>query len=318
MTFKRNSTATKLASFAGLLVLVFAGAAFAGSRIDPSVDDGPAHGGETESMAMDSHGDEAAHGSNETTATLPGLSVADGGYVLEVKHTDVPAGQPVDLDFAITTDDGRNVKEFDLTHERRMHLILVRRDFQGFQHLHPDQDADGSWSVKTAPLSPGTYRMFADFSVGGESLTLASDLFVTGEFEPEPLAPVSRTADAGDGYEVEIESPAAAGGETVPAEFTVSHDGRPVDEVEPYLGADGHLVALREGDQAFLHTHPEGEPGGSGPIRFQVEYPTAGRYRLYLQFRHDGEVHTAEFTRIAGESRADQEIHAESHEGGDH
>ena len=86
----------------------------------------------------------------------------------------------------------------------------------------------------------------------------------------------------------------------------MSRDGERVEEVQPYLGADGHLVALREGDQAFLHTHPEGEPGGSGPIRFQVEYPTAGRYRLYLQFRHGGKVHTAEFTRIVG------------HEGGGH
>ncbi len=181
-----------------------------------------------------------------------------------------------------------------------MHLILVRRDFQGFQHLHPGQNPDGSWSVKSEPLVPGTYRMFADFSVGGESFTLASDLFVAGEFEPRPLGPVSRKADAGDGYEVEIESPATEGGETVPAEFTVNHNGKPVEEVEPYLGADGHLVALREGDLAFLHTHPQGGPGGSGPIRFEVEYPTAGRYRLYLQFRHGGGVHTAEFTRVAG------------------
>jgi hypothetical protein len=74
-----------------------------------------------------------------------------------------------------------------------------------------------------------------------------------------------------------------------------------VDAVEPYLGADGHLVALREHDQAFLHTHPEGEPGGPGPIEFGVEYPTAGRYRLFLQFKHAGEVHTAEFTQEVGD-----------------
>ena len=140
--------------------------------------------------------------------------------------------------------------------------------------------------------------MFADFSTGGRSLTLGSDLFVPGDFDPEPLAPVAGTADAGDGYEVTASSAGAAAGETVPTSFEVTRNGRP-DEVEPYLGADGHLVALREGDLAFLHTHPEGEAGGAGPIRFDVNYPSAGRYRLFLQFKHEGKVRTAGFTRTA-------------------
>jgi hypothetical protein len=83
--------------------------------------------------------------------------------------------------------------------------------------------------------------------------------------------------------------------------FTITRDGQELDSVEPYLGADGHLVALREHDQAFLHTHPEGTPGGRGPISFRVEYPSAGRYRLFLQFKHAGEVRTAAFTqRVTG------------------
>jgi hypothetical protein len=100
-------------------------------------------------------------------------------------------------------------------------------------------------------------------------------------------------------------SEAPHAGETTPARFVVSKDGRPIDRVQPYLDADGHLVALREHDQAFLHTHPEGEPGGSGPIEFGVEYPTAGNYRLFLQFRHAGEVRTAEFTQTAEASHGD-------------
>jgi hypothetical protein len=78
--------------------------------------------------------------------------------------------------------------------------------------------------------------------------------------------------------------------------FTVTRGGKPVG-VEPYLGADGHLVVLRQGDLAYLHAHPIEEEGGGGPIRFMVEYPSAGRYRLFLQFQHEGRVHTAEFTQ---------------------
>ena len=169
------------------------------------------------------------------------------------------------------------MRDFDLEHRRRLHLIVIRRDFANFQHLHPEQAADGGWRA-VADLDPaGVYRVFADFATNGTSLTLAADLFVAGSFEPETLAPPARIAAAGNGYEVELETTEPREGQTAEAEFTVSRDGRELQTVEPYLGADGHLVALREHDQAFLHTHPQGEPGGAGPIAFEIEYPTPGR-----------------------------------------
>ena len=80
-------------------------------------------------------------------------------------------------------------------------------------------------------------------------------------------------------------------GREVGLDFSVTRDGRVV-ETEPYLGARGHLVALREGDLAFLHVHPDEDS-----LAFMAEFPSAGRYRLYLQFKHHGRVHTAEFTQ---------------------
>ncbi|CAM5668959.1 hypothetical protein STENM327S_09292 [Streptomyces tendae] len=85
----------------------------------------------------------------------------------------------------------------------------------------------------------------------------------------------------------------------------MSRDGEPVNDLQPYLGAYGHLVALRSGDLAYLHVHPNGEPGdGStepGPeISFTATAPSAGTYRLFLDFRHQGGVHTAAFTVRAG------------------
>jgi hypothetical protein len=79
----------------------------------------------------------------------------------------------------------------------------------------------------------------------------------------------------------------------------------PVTDLQPYLGAYGHLVALREGDLAYLHVHPEGAPGDgatpAGPrVEFAAEVPSAGTYRLFLDFRHAGVVRTAEFTVAAG------------------
>jgi hypothetical protein len=74
-----------------------------------------------------------------------------------------------------------------------------------------------------------------------------------------------------------------------------------VRDIEPYLGARGHLVALREGDLAYLHVHPESKATQGSDIRFGVEYPSRGRYRLFVQFKLDGKVHTAAFTREVGE-----------------
>jgi hypothetical protein len=90
----------------------------------------------------------------------------------------------------------------------------------------------------------------------------------------------------------------------------ISRDGRPVSDLQPYLGAYGHLVALRDGDLAYLHVHPDGAPGdgrtAAGPeVAFHAEVPSAGAYRLYLDFRHAGRVHTAEFTAVAANSAAD-------------
>jgi hypothetical protein len=84
-------------------------------------------------------------------------------------------------------------------------------------------------------------------------------------------------------------APSRAGAES-DLRFGVTRGGRRVD-VQPYLGAKGHLVALRDGDLAFLHVHPDEDE-----LRFMAEFPSAGRYRLFLQFRVDGRVHTAEFT----------------------
>ena len=83
--------------------------------------------------------------------------------------------------------------------------------------------------------------------------------------------------------------------------LTVTRNGEKVTDLEPYLGAYGHLVALRAGDLAYLHVHPEGTPGDGvtepGPeVVFYAQVPSEGRYHLYLDFMHEGVVRTASFT----------------------
>ena len=140
------------------------------------------------------------------------------------------------------------------------------------------------------------HRAYADFSTGGHAHTLAADLFVPGAFAPRPL-PAPAPVDEADGYAAELTAGEVAAGGTAELAYRLRREGRALDGVEPYLGADGHLVALREGDLAFLHVHPEAsdEPG---TIRFGATLPSAGRYRLFLQFKHDGVVRTVAHTLV--------------------
>ncbi|HEX5712928.1 MAG TPA: hypothetical protein VFX85_06415 [Solirubrobacterales bacterium] len=301
------SPPARIASFVAVLAAAFAVAFVAGSAFEPAGTEAGGDHGEMAAGMESSHGGEAAvsHGGHEEGAEAAGLAVAEGGYALRLETTSFRRGEPGELRFRIEDAGGAPVRRFDELHERRMHLILVRRDGSGFQHLHPGLAADGTWAVAVEFPAAGDYRAFADFSVAGEQHTLASDLFVSGgEFEARPF-PAPATLAATDGYEVTLNARAPRAGRPAQLTFAVSRGEEEVDDLQPYLGAKGHLVALRQGDLAYLHVHPEegghehdGRAAAAHPneIAFAATFPTPGRYRLYLQFRHQDVVRTAEFT----------------------
>jgi hypothetical protein len=249
-------------------------------------------------------GEDGGHdGGHRAAARAPAHHEApgNGGLEIALERDKLPRSRPAELAFTIHGPEGEPISDFDLEHARRMHLIVIRRDLTGFQHLHPRMDASGRWTAPIEVPASGPYRAFADFSHGGESATLGTDLTVAGDFDRRPLPEPRPTAEAGDGYVVTLDSEPPRAGQPVELTFPVRRAGKPV-AVEPYLGANGHLVALREGDLAFLHTHPEGDhehgraQARADRIRFATEYPRPGRYRLFLQFRDGGAVRTAAFT----------------------
>ncbi|WLS46517.1 hypothetical protein Q3V37_04365 [Micromonospora profundi] len=295
------NTVTRLGGFALGLAAVFGAAYGIGRVADPAAP-----------VAESRHDGGAAHASDPTeqgghdeAAGLPGgLLVSDRGYTLE--PVAAPAGE---FAFRVTGPDGQPVTRYDVAHDKRMHLIVARRDLSGFRHVHPDLAPDGTWRVDTPLAGPGQWRAFADFTpTGGEPLTLGVDVTVPGVLTERPL-PAPATSTTVDGYTVTLAGEPQPG-RTSPLTLTVSRDGQPVTDLEPYLGAYGHLVALRRGDLAYLHVHPEGAPGDGrtrpGPdVTFLAEVPSVGSYRLYLDFRHGGRVRTAEFTVVAGSPTAD-------------
>ena len=274
---------TKLIAFAALLALLAAGGAVAGNAIDPD-----------RSEPAEPHAEEpAAHGGAEEGAhPVRGVAVAENGLRLVVDDPELRRGRTETVRFRIVEDSGETVRDFDVEHTRRMHVIVARRDLGTFQHLHPEQTADGGWSLPLKLDEPGSYRIFADFSHAEEKTTLAADLRVDGRADLEPLPAPATVATSEDGYEVRLDAGHAARGEEAALRFTITKDGRTV-QPEEYLGAGGHLVALREGDLAFLHVHPTDDRAAA----FAATFPTAGRYRLFLQFKHADRIQTVAYTQ---------------------
>ncbi|MER6502147.1 hypothetical protein ABT218_22840 [Streptomyces sp. NPDC001455] len=232
-------------------------------------------------------------------ARAGGLSVSESGYTLELDATILGAGRRT-ITFRVTGPDGQPVTEFVPEHDKELHFIAVRRDTSGFQHVHPVRDEKGVWTTELT-LTPGDWRFFTDIHPAAHTgtLTLGADVAVAGAYDPRPLPEATRTSRIGT-YAVTLDGELRAG-EASDLTLAVSRDGRPVTDLEPYLAAYGHLVALRVGDLGYLHVHPEGAPGdgttAAGPeISFMAVAPSAGAYRLYLDFQHEGTVRTAEFT----------------------
>jgi hypothetical protein len=248
----------------------------------------------------------AGHDGGPAASVPGGLQVSEDGYRLAPVTPALSAGVPVEFRFRILAPDGAAVTRYAPTHEKDLHLIVVRRDLSGFQHVHPTMAGDGTWSIPLSVAAAGQYRVFADFRAAGRdsALTLGVDVPAAGAYQPRPL-PAPAPAVEVDGYRVELT------GDLVPGTASkltlrVGRNGTPVTDLQPYLGAYGHLVALRDGDLAYLHVHPDGSPGdgrtAAGPdITFYAEVPSAGAYRLYLDFQHGSVVRTAEFTATAGE-----------------
>ncbi|MGY1601542.1 hypothetical protein [Geodermatophilus sp. SYSU D00815] len=279
------STPVKVAAFALGLVAVFGAALGVGAAVGPvAAAPAPSEGG---------HADDGGHAAAPPAAAAQpaGLAVSDGGYALGLDAAALPAGPATELAFRVLGPDGHAVTGFEVEHEQRLHLIAVRRDLSGYQHVHPQMAADGTWTVPLA-LTPGSWRVLADFvpSADGRKRVLGADLTVPGELAPAELPPPSPTAEV-DGYTVTLDGALAPGEESRLA-FAVSRDGRPVTDLQPYLGASGHLVVLRAGDLGYLHVHPD----EGADLSFATTAPTAGTYRSFLDFRHGDVVRTAEFT----------------------
>ncbi|MFW6600412.1 hypothetical protein ACQBAU_18190 [Propionibacteriaceae bacterium Y2011] len=240
------------------------------------------HGGES---GGHEHGGESEH--------APGTVNTHEGFTLTLLTPELPVGDQ-QLRLLITGPDGRPVTDFDVVHEKQLHLIAVRSDLTGFTHVHPTMAPDGTWTTMIN-LTAGDWRVYADVRPTGETeaFVLGADLTVPGEASRTALPAPDNTVEV-DGYTVALDVNPAEGEQDLTV--TISRDGTPVTDLQTYLGAYAHVVLLREVDLSYNHVHPH-EGGPAGPdVPATVHFPANGKYRMYVEFQHEGSLHRAEFT----------------------
>jgi hypothetical protein len=229
-----------------------------------------------------------------------GLSVSAAGYTLYAETTTIQPDTAATLTFWIIGPGRKPVTAFATVHEQPLHLIVVRRDLTGYQHLHPTMDATGTWTVPLRLSRPGIYRAYADFSVTAAdgnttSVVLGTDLTAPGPYGPEPLPAAAREASTGPFTLTMNGTPRAGGIEAV--YFRISTAGAPATRnVQRYLGSYAHLVTVREGDLALSHAH--GDELTENGIRCWLATPGPGRYRFFVDFKQADTVHTAAYTQV--------------------
>lgn len=258
---------------------------------------------------------------------MDGKPVAQSHRGYEMEVTSKPAGidsnQPAIFKYKVKNDKGEVLKNYSVVHEKIMHFIVVRKDLQYFQHLHPTFDkATGEYTIAVTFPADGPYKLFPDFTPAKSednpqqlTVTLNTDVNVgdIGKYKAQPLTPDTENAKNVNGYKVSYNLPNELIAEK---EFSynlaVEKYGQPVTDLENYLGALGHGVILSEGKLDFIHTHA-GDAGqgdsakmdhGSGgmekvttkgpKIDFSTTFPEPGNYKIFTQFQHEGKIITTD------------------------
>lgn len=246
--------------------------------------------------------DEAAPGTRKAVAKP---------YVVDVRtKSAAKAGEAAELQFTIReTKSKATVKDFDIAHTKLIHLLVVSKDLSWFAHEHPEQQPDGSFTHTQIFPAGGQYYTFVDVAPrGAGSQILMGSVKVAGTTPAAiPLVP-SGTTNAADGIKASLKGTSNIPiGKSLPVTFqlTDTTTGDAITDLEPYLGAYGHLMIIHADGQTVVHSHPAEDEVGiaqskRGIVTFNARFPKAGIYKAWGQFQRGGKVVTIPFVISVG------------------
>jgi hypothetical protein len=166
-------------------------------------------------------------------------------------------GEPVNLTFQVKQD-GEALTDFDVVHEKTSHLILVSSDYTDFQHVHPDLDDKGTFTIRDVVFTrPGPYYVFMDVTPqGSRQIVKRFEVPVQGKAAPLVLKEDTRDRGAAD-MRIRLKTdPVKLKTGDAMLHFELTRGGQPVTDIKPFMGAMGHVIAIGKNGAPFLHIHP--------------------------------------------------------------
>lgn len=251
------------------------------------------HGGTDSSVNNDGHADQHdRHGDHDPSGQAKDSYKASFSFAPDT----VKANENTKLSIQVTDTSGQTVRDFELNHEKLMHLIIVSKDLSSFSHIHPEWDGKGTFTVGNSFPHGGMYKVFADFiPKGGSGTTVSEWVKVEGVTEPQQRVTAdAKLAKTVDGKEVTLAISSTKAREEATLTFTVKDEKTKagIGNLEQYLGAVGHVVILSEDAEQYLHVHPIDEKASGPDAAFRTAFPNSGIYKVWGQFQHQGNVFT--------------------------
>ncbi len=200
----------------------------------------------------------------------------------------------------------------ELRHEKKIHLIIVSTDLAYFEHIHPEYNGvnyqirvvgkDEAFTKErgmneTEFTEGGDYLMFLDYVPTDATGQLDKiPLSVSGPPRTDTPLGSQRMSWAADGYALELSADRdLVVNASIELTIHITLDGEPVTDLDNYLGALAHMVVISEDTEEYLHVHPM-ESATDGPdVMLHTNFPKAGKYKVFMQFNHDGVVRTTDF-----------------------
>ncbi len=200
------------------------------------------------------------------------------------------AGEQVEVTLKLTDAYGAPVSDFEIVHEKKVHLIIVREGLDKFTHIHPEPGPEGAMAAAMTFPEGGTYHFYVDFTPrGGSAVTLMAELRVEGEGSPAPpLEPYVPGMVQTDELLADVAVSQDAGLHRVSFALKDLNE-TPLTDLEPYLGAMGHLVILSSDGRRYVHAHPA-DGGDPSTVAFEVHFPGPGIYKGWGEFQRGGTV----------------------------
>ncbi|MGE7270168.1 hypothetical protein ACQKK5_01780 [Brevibacillus panacihumi] len=228
------------------------------------------------------------------------------------QHEPPQNGKKEVLFIQLNDENGNPIEALEESHEKLMHVIVVSKDLSIFEHVHPEYQGQGKFMVEILFPSGGDYKLIAEFAMAGYGSQMISHwVRVNGEEEPEEVLKAdSDFTKAIEGKKITFTFDHLEVGHKVTLTFSIfdANTNEPITDLQPYLGAVGHVVAISANAQDFLHIHPINEKGKGPEAKFSAIFPTSGLYKVWGQFLHADTLITVSYIIEVPQPRLQQEL----------